>query len=125
MRKKMSNKEEEKKLYQNFYDIVPDPEDPKKWLVKIITGPCDGCFVRFGRLKLTPEEEQKGGSPFAFEWTFVPPFPKHLEGGELSDEESEDFEVLLSNIALELVSDWFEYDNSMQGFGIVCEQSEE
>jgi len=115
---------QDEKLHSKFYELIPDPEDVKKWVIKILIGPCKDTIVRYGRLKLTPEEEKQGGAPFVFEWTFVKPIPEQLKDIELSDADSKDFEVLLANIALELLEDWFLYEESMKGFNVACQQSE-
>lgn len=86
------------------YRIVLDPNDPKKWVVELLSpcAPFNGVIYTYGEFFMKPPEVEGKEPKLAFQ-TEIIYVPDHLRGVTFPDHVSNDMDMLLARILLDIL----------------------
>ena len=104
----MSEKEEDiwdgEKDYsiEDYYKLIPDPDDPKEGAIEVTLGPFAGLVYKYGDFRFVKPVTEN--DPPTVEYHFeVIDIPEEIRDVEYPDEMKESFDQLLVNILIHMV----------------------
>lgn len=109
-------KQQRKSELQDFYKLVPDPDDidADYWCICLQKGEFQGLIYKYGEIGISKKLNEDGTLPVKFEYDilFV---PEEIRKMEFADEKKDELEKLMGDIMMEMIQEDLESNNGTAG----------
>ena len=79
---------------QDYYKLVPDPEDPSEGAVEIVLGPFTGLVYKYGDFRFVKAVSEDAQPTIEYQFEVID-IPEEIRDVEYPDEMKESFDKLL------------------------------